>query len=262
MLADGVDCDIHSACALGRVEDVVRLAETTDFSTVVDRLPPMGWALLCGQVDVARTLLELGDDPNRLFERIGFFVWEIEARGEGEWRPLHMAATHGYFDQAHEMVRVLIKGGAELEAPCMLGERALHLASTYGWKHVIDELLARGADVNAPTGSCSSKLHKLASPPNEPLDHGFTPLMIAAREGALAGIGSLLQNGADINAQSSRGMTALHIAASPWWQESEEVVKLLLSNGADRNLRDNDGNLPIDLANAKNYTQTVELLRS
>ncbi len=261
MLAAGHECDLHSACALGLANQIARLAKTTDLSDEPDGLPPLGWALLRSQIDATNTLLACGDDPNRVLSRIGFFVWEIEALGEGEWRPIHLAVTHGYSEHARELTRSLVRGGADLDAPCMLGERPLHLASTYGWLEVMEELLDLGAHVDSRTLPCSAKVHTLASPKGELADQDLTPLMVTAREGVLNGAKLLIRRGADVNARTARRQTALHMAANAWWREEVKLVEMLLDAGANPNVEDESGRTPLDWANLKNYNQIATKLR-
>ena len=91
----------------------------------------------------------------------------------------------------------------------------------------VDELIARGADVNARS-------------------NGFTNLHIAASRGDTQKIEELLDNGAEVNARGKVGMTALmyavqgsldgnarHIKARP--------VRLLMERGADLNTVDEGG---------------------
>ena len=262
MLAAGLTCDLHSACALGLSDQIVRLSRTTDLSEEADGLPPLGWALLSAQVGATKTLLECGDDPNRVLTRIGFFVWETEAKGEGEWRPIHLAVTHGYSAHARELTNVLVHSGANLDSACVLGEFPMHLACTYGWQEVIEELLELGADVDSRTAPCSEKVRKLSSPEGEQADHDITPLMVAAREGKADTAKLLLDRGSNVNALSAKKRTALHIAADAWWQEDVQVVEVLLNAGADPNVKDESGKTPLDLARLRNYSQVAEKIRS
>ena len=56
-----------------------------------------------------------------------------------------------------------------------------------------------------------------------------------------------------------RGYTALHYAAS---NGKTEILKLLLSNGADVNAKNRDGNItPLFLANLEGHTEIIELLK-
>jgi len=60
----------------------------------------------------------------------------------------------------------------------------------------------------------------------------------------------LVSNGADVNAEDDKwGQTPLHFAATT--QEDIEVVKFLISNGADVNAGRERGNTPLDMVLAK-----------
>ena len=262
MLAQGTACDLHSACALGRTEDIAGLATSASCNMLAEHLPPIGFAILRGQLPAVQALLAAGDDPNRSLPRIGFFLWEIEAltAGHAGWRPLHAAATHGYAENAAAIIATLTAAGADVEAICVLGERPLHLAATYGWLSVLEALFAAGAKVNAPTGPIPPKVWNLASPPGVLPVSGQTPLMVAAREGQRTAVAVLLKHGAGLNARDSLGGTALHAAARPWWREEAGLAGELLAAGADRRAKDNDGNTPADLAAAAGYTKTAAAL--
>ncbi len=66
---------------------------------------------------------------------------------------------------------------------------------------------------------------------------------IAAHEGHLAVVSLLLDRGANVNARSEGGGTALIVAA---WRRSPEVVQALLNRGADVNAGDMGGVTPFD----------------
>ena len=198
LLAAGVPCDLHSACATGRVADIRRLATPGACAALAEHLTPMGFAINRGQLASVRALLESGDDPCRPLPRIGFFVWELAAlaRGHGGWAPLHAACAHGYAPDAAAIVSALIDAGGDLEAPCALGDRPIHLAATYGWRPVLNALLAAGAAVDSRTQSAPRALWRLASPESAEPAWGQTALMVAAREGALDAAKCLLGHGA------------------------------------------------------------------
>ena len=262
MLSAGIDCDLHSACALGLLDQISDLSKKTDLSKEVDGLPALGWALLNAQVGATKALLELGDDPNRELSRIGFFVWETEALGEGPWRPIHLAVTHGYSVHAPELTNMLVRAGADRESPCVLGEFPLHLACTYGWEAVINELLELGADIDTRTIPCIEKVRKLSSPEGDIADHEVTPLMVAAREGNEDTAKLLLNRGSDVNARSANRSSALHMAANAWWREEVKTVEVLLEAGADPTARDASGRTPLDWAIQRNYGQVAAKIRT
>ncbi len=252
MLKTGIDCDLHSACALGQV--IADLCKTSDLATEVDGLPAMGFAVLKSQLHAIKTLLAYGDDPNRAMSRIGFFVWEDSNRDRGMWRPLHMVAAHGYAEHAAQMTRVLVEADGDFNASCVLGEQPLHLACTYGWLDVMQTLLDLGAHIDSRTEPCNQRVFEVSSPPKALPDHNLTSLMIAAREGRLDTVQSLIERGADVSCSSACKRTALHFAADAWWGENRNLIKALLDAGADVHARDQNGQTPMELAQLNDYS--------
>ena len=59
------------------------------------------------------------------------------------------------------------------------------------------------------------------------------------------GVKALLNAGADVNTQSSSGMTALHYAAC---KGHSAVTQLLLTLNASTSITDYSGSIPLDLA--------------
>jgi ankyrin repeat protein len=116
-----------------------------------------------------------------------------------------------------ELVRALIKAGANVTSKNQFGTSALTEAATIGSAPIINALVKAGAD------------------PNTKNPEGETPLMAAARSGHLDAATVLLEAGADINAKEAfGGQSALMWAAA---QGQAEMVKLLASKGADLNAR-------------------------
>ncbi|MCC6906563.1 MAG: ankyrin repeat domain-containing protein [Phycisphaerales bacterium] len=94
----------------------------------------------------------------------------------------------------------------------------LHAAARDGDVEAVTDLLAAGADVNAP---CH----------DGPWDYtDLTPLMWAARRGRSDVIQRLIDAGADVQAVDSKRQTALHWAA---WRGDVDSIQLLLAAGAD-----------------------------
>ncbi|MCJ1467022.1 hypothetical protein MMC07_005644, partial [Pseudocyphellaria aurata] len=67
----------------------------------------------------------------------------------------------------------------------------------------------------------------------------------------------LLANGAEVNAQDKDGANALQAASA---KGHEQVVKLLLANGAEVNAQDKDGANALQAASAEGHEQVVKLL--
>lgn len=71
---------------------------------------------------------------------------------------------------------------------------------------------------------------------------GRTPLFYAAKDGDAAIVAELLKHGANVNLQDNGQKTALHFAANSYQRESAE---LLLRNGANVDAKDANGNTPL-----------------
>ncbi|MFI5460653.1 MAG: ankyrin repeat domain-containing protein [Isosphaerales bacterium] len=87
---------------------------------------------------------------------------------------------------------------------------------------IVKSLLAAGADVNA------------ASRKEEDLLEGVTPLMIAAAGGSEDLVQLFLDKGADVNAKTPSGITALWMAKSSGLADNKGVIRKLEAAGAKK----------------------------
>jgi ankyrin repeat protein len=177
----------------------------------------------------------------------------------------------------------------------------LHYAASFGWREEVFFLLDNKADVNAKNIDGTTPLLFSAYANNqtlaEPLiahkadvnvkdNKGVTPLHWAARMHNADMVELLLTNKADIDARDNNGETPLHWAAKTlsdatagllkhgkWntddWlsfsnsldEEYTGVAGLLLTNKADVNATNNNGETPLHLATDIGEQRMVDLLR-
>ena len=138
------------------------------------------------------------------------FASYATARAES---PLADAIERGQRDEA----RVLIDGGADVNAAQGDGTTPLHWAAYRLDADLTRNLLAHGAKATAKN------------------EFGSTPLAEAVKGGNTELVAMLLEAGADANAANSDGETALMLATRTG---SLDVAKLLLERGADANARE------------------------
>jgi len=134
---------------------------------------------------------------------------------------LHMAAFNGYVN----IVKLLVKRGADIELASAQGFTALHLAASNGRGKVVRALLKANANPNSVT------------------PEGGTPLHVAVASGHADAARSLIKGGADLSIKDGNGRVALHFAVGDL-----SILKALLKAGADPNPRDNKDNTPLRLA--------------
>jgi len=87
---------------------------------------------------------------------------------------------------------------------------------------------------------------------------GYTPLMSAARTGNTTVVEQLLGKGANVNATSNKGGSSALIYAAIRGQT--DCVKVLLEHGANTEQRNHSGKSALDYARKKGYTKIVQLI--
>ena len=85
-----------------------------------------------------------------------------------------------------------------------------------------------------------------------------TPLQSAVAGGHASIVKILLKNGAQPNVRERGGFTPLHIASA---NGDVESIQLLILAGADLHLRSNDDKLPLHLAEEKGHARAAEILK-
>ena len=86
---------------------------------------------------------------------------------------------------------------------------------------------------------------------------GETDLYIAASLNLPVLIRSLIAQGAEVNVKGNDGNTPLHVAA---WKDASAMVKVLLENGADVNAKGKSGETPLHVAAEEDASATAAVL--
>lgn len=186
-------------------------------------ITPLSEAAANGNAEIVESLLKAGTDANAL-----------SAQGE----PTLMTAARAGNPDA---VRVLLKHGAIVDKrESWKGQTALMWAAAENRAEVVKALIDAGADVNARSTEWPEEKKR---PSNGNLVStrprgGLTPLLFAAREGALASIQVLAKAGADLNLTEPDGTNALVMALI---NAHYDVAGFLLEAGADPNVADKYG---------------------
>ena len=223
----------------------------------VDGTTPLHWAVQRDDVETVALLLRNGAQPNAA-NRYGM-------------TPLTLAAVNGNA----QIVNTLLQAGADPNGRLPSGETVLMTAARTGSAPVIRALVGRGADPNAvdrvegetpliwavsenhPEAAralieAGADVNRRSAPSSLPkLNFGtsgivpmalpkgaFTPLMYAARQGAIESARVLLDAKADVNLTDPDGTTALVIAII---NAHYDLGALLVERGADPDIADASG---------------------
>ncbi len=220
-----------------------------------DGTTALHWATLQDDGELMSALLDAGADP-RAANRYGITPLYLAAENgsaraiellldagadanevgtEGETVLMTVART-GAVDAAE----LLLARGADVEARELWhGQTALMWAAGYGNAAMIATLVDHGADVDARSAIEEWERQRTAEPRSKWLPPGgMTALSFAAREGCLECIGALVDAGANINLETSDGISPV---VSALINGHYDVAAALVEAGTDPNLVDETG---------------------
>ncbi len=141
----------------------------------------------------------------------------------------------------YPLVVLLLNNGADVNSTNDNGYTVLHTACMLNVDlQIVEELVKRGADVNARTGN------------------NLTPLFYCIHSYNFDAIRFLVENGADVNSTNNYGNTILISAVSAPY--IHDIISYLLNKGAAINARNKDGNTALMFAAANGDEKIVKLL--
>lgn len=193
-------------------------------------------AVRAGDIVAAKAALKNGADANAR-----------DAKGK---TGLHLAVASrdysGYGDKGRELLSLFLNRKVGIDSRDHKGATALHDAvlddSYTSCKYKIEDLATFGADVNARD------------------NNGQTPLHYAvARGNKNEGLKTLLSKSVSINASDKNGVTPLHLAAA---RGEQDIVKHLLSHGANATILTKDGKSVGDYAEENGHEYLAQVLRA
>lgn len=211
----------------------------------------------------------------------------VNLQDKFEDSPVHMAARFGHI----ELIKLLYQYGADLYKGGPFGAIPMHIAAEEGHVGMVRLFVQQDVGVNTKVtcdeeGREKAPLHiaceqghieevivlldQLKADVNLQCSEGETPLHCCViREYDNFGMKSkddfaevtraLIEAGAFVNARNGRGETPLHLAAR---NEFQRVVEILVSNGANPLIEDNDGNKPIELVSEDDGVTKQNLKRA
>jgi ankyrin repeat protein len=138
------------------------------------------------------------------------------------------------------VVKILLDGGADVNAQGGEYGNALQAASANGHVNILKILLGKGADINARSGRHGTALHA------------------ALLSGSYEMVQTLLGMGADVNAQDEDSRTVLHQASQ---KGLDQIVQILLEYGAEIDVRGGcEYDTALQLAALEGHREIVQIL--
>lgn len=163
----------------GTVRELLLHNADPDITIFEDNTTPLFMASQNNHIEVVKLLLEMGHANPNIIETTNHIS------------PVLVACSHAN----EEVVELLLKHGADPNIPSISGTTALEMAILHGNVRMLQALGNAGADVNREIKETFSR-----------------PIFVASIRGLPEIVDKLVQFGADLQATTLDGVTALHVA--------------------------------------------------
>lgn len=279
-LSDGEKAATESKILLQKNADV----DTTTRGAIVEETP-LYLAAKSGNTVMVEHLINEGSDIKKGYYRGSTLLhlvagWDhidiakiliskgadVNAKDEKKHTPL-------FYAKSGPMVHLLCQNGANVNSP----DAPIHFAVAWGTIEVVEALIKEGADINSKDRFGRSPICSCVMSPNDEnkkqaiakllIAHGanlnpdaksgINPLIQASFSNEINTVNLLLSLGADTEVRDLTKCTPLHIAAS---QGHEEVVKKLLLAHANPNSKDGFGYTPLHHAVSEGHKNIIRVL--
>ena len=207
-----------------------------------------------------------------LFLKASWDIDEVNEQGETALIVAAKEELNVEGDELLEVVEFLIDNDADVDARDDDGRSALTWAIERNNFAMVDLILEAGADINqtaddgrtpfswARERDMAVKLIDAGADIEEPDAEGRNALMRAARRSQPGTVQVLIAEGLDVNHTDNYGRHSLIYLTSYFREEYPEMVELLLENGAEIDLQDEQGRTALRWAAERRHHETIAIL--
>ena len=231
-----------------------------------------------GFAELVRSLMGSGADLNAICKDCDGYGNDVK------WTPLVTAI----YKEHRDIALLLLEGGADTETRSSSDKTALYVASSRGYADIVRSLIDRGADLNTickdrdgygndvKRTSLVTAIYKGhrdiallllegGADTDTRSSRDENPLYMASSRGYAEVVQSLIDRGADLNAEcDDMDEHGYHMKGTPLLVASKhrrlDIARTLLERGADVNYRDDHGWSALHLALHRQYDDLAQLL--
>jgi len=281
--------ELHRACKEGNVDKVKALieekkADPIALKTCLDEQDDNGNTplhLTCKRYPIFGEATKISSPLLIIEPLVENGAWINAENNEGE-TPLYLACQRlgdnafvYDYDTLFSVVKFLIANGADVDKKNKKGQTPLHITcKVFGCLEIVEFLVnEHSADVTLEDNKGKSALYYTLSKSaddTDPLDFLIKkgadinaklktgkPLLHCAFEADINYLQLLLDRKADIDIQDKKKNTLLHLL--PATKKGIDVMRMLLSKGANPNIVNDKGKTPLDVALKKGYTYNINI---